>query len=298
MSNLYISKEGSAIINIARYLITTEVEERLRTIDSLSEEFEVSVGFIQKALTTLESDGAIKLRKQGRNGTFIDMLDYDSLVKKAGFSHLVCAMPLPYTKHYEGLASGLKAQMGHLPLYFAHMRGADARSECLKKGTYDVAIMSKLAANSVGAGVKIAFDLGAQTYSMEHKLICRKGEENKIKKVGVDPSSPDQKILTEKAFPDHDVEIIEINYTDSLNLLKTGKIDAVVWLPEVVNTEEAGLTEISLSHIPECQQASEAVILVSNESPYMRSLVRKLLNVHSLLEHQDSVIKGAIIPSY
>ncbi|KXF81645.1 GntR family transcriptional regulator YhfZ [Enterovibrio coralii] len=298
MPHLYISKEGSAIINIARYLITTEVEERLRTIDSLSDEFHVSVGFIQKALTTLESDGAIKLRKQGRNGTFIDSLDYDTLVKKAGFSHLVCAMPLPYTKHYEGLASGLKAQMGHLPLYFAHMRGADARAECLKKGTYDIAIMSKLAAKAVGTGVKVAFDLGKQSYSVEHKLICRKGEENNIKKVGVDPSSPDQKILTEKAFPNHDVEVVEINYTDSLNLLKSGRIDAVVWLPDALDNKNDELTEVSLSHIPECQQASEAVILVSGESPYMRALVRKLLNVHALLEHQDAVIKGEIIPSY
>ncbi|PKF51251.1 GntR family transcriptional regulator YhfZ [Enterovibrio nigricans] len=298
MPHRYISKEGSAIINIARYLITTEAKERLRTIDSLSDEFEVSVGFIQKALTTLESEGAITLRKQGRNGTFIDMLNYEALVKKAGFSHLVCAMPLPYTKHYEGLASGLKMQMGHLPLYFAHMRGADARSECLKKGTYDVAIMSKLAAKAVGPGVKIAFDLGTQTYSLEHKLICRKDEVNNIKKVGVDPSSPDQKILTEKAFPNHDVEIVEINYTDSLNLLKTGTIDAVVWLPEAVDASCASLTELSLSHIPECQQASEAVILVNSDSPYMCSLMRKLLNIHTLLEHQEAVINGEIIPSY
>ncbi|WP_237333153.1 helix-turn-helix domain-containing protein [Vibrio anguillarum] len=34
--------------------MTTTEGDRLRTIDSLSEEFCVSVGFIQKALTTIE----------------------------------------------------------------------------------------------------------------------------------------------------------------------------------------------------------------------------------------------------
>ncbi len=53
MSVQYISKEGAAIMNVAQYLMTTTEGDRLRTIDSLSEEFNVSVGFIQKALTTI-----------------------------------------------------------------------------------------------------------------------------------------------------------------------------------------------------------------------------------------------------
>lgn len=298
MSHCYINKEGLAVINVVRYLMTMQVGDRLNTIDSLSNEFGASVGFIQKSLTTLESERAVKLRKQGRNGTYIEQLDYALLTKQAGFSHIVCAMPLPYTKHYEGLASGLKQQLGQLPLYFSHMRGANSRAECLKSGTYDIAIMSKLAAKTLGAGVKIALYLGRQSYSLDHRLIYRSGEFDQIRKVGVDPSSPDQKILTEKAFPNHDVDIVEINYSNCLMYLKSGQIDAVVWLPEVLDMTGAGLSEYSLDHLPECQHASEAVMVVNTTSPHISVLLDKLLDRPKLLHHQQQVILGNITPSY
>lgn len=298
MTNAYISKEGMAVICLAKYLMTTRPDDRLRTIDSLSEEIGVSVGFIQKAFTTLENDKAVSLSKQGRNGTYIRQLDYQKLVRYSGISHVVCAMPLPYTKHYEGLASGLKAQLGSLPLYFAHMRGADVRAECLKKGVYDLAIMSKLAAGTLGSSVKILADLGAESYSLEHRLIYRENEYETIKRVGVDPASPDQRILTEKAFAEKEIEIVEINYSNSLSYLVSGQIDAVVWLPEAIDMNVSGLCEKSLQHIDECRQASQAVILVGRQSQHVSELISKLLDVHQLLVHQRLVIEGKLIPSY
>ncbi len=283
---------------VSKYLMTTYLGARLRTIDTLSEEFEVSVGLIQKAFTTLEQSRAIQLSKQGRNGTFIQTLNYQELIKFSGISHLVCAMPLPYIKHYEGLASGLREQLSILPLYFAHMRGASARAECLKAGVYNFVIMSKLAAQSLGKGLHKFIDLGVQSYSPEHKLIFRTGEYDKIKKVGVDPASPDQKILTDKAFFGQNVETIEINYANSIQLLKSGYIDAVVWLPEAIDMQHAELSEKSLSHIPECDMASQAVMLVSHQTPHVTEFLKKTLDINRLLAHQRKVICGEIIPSY
>ncbi|MCQ1056625.1 hypothetical protein LRP52_00910 [Photobacterium sp. ZSDE20] len=298
MKTHYISKEGAAIINIARYLMSTVVYDRLRTIDALSEDIGVSVGFVQKALTTIEQQEAVELSRQGRNGTFIAKLDYRALAKLAGFSHVVCAMPLPYTKHYEGLASGLKQQIGDLPLYFAHMRGAGVRAECLLEGSHDIAIMSKLAAQTYSGGFVTAIDLGQYSYSHSHRLIFRQGEYNKIEHVGVDPDSPDQKLLTQSAFQDKPVTIVEINYTDSMNLLLNGDIDAVVWLPEAIDMEKYGLAERPLDHIEQCKLASEAVMLVSGENPHITTLLRKLINIPALLEHQQQVVRGDITPNY
>ncbi|MDA0149799.1 GntR family transcriptional regulator YhfZ [Vibrio sp. LaRot3] len=294
----YISKEGAAIMNVAQYLITTSEGDRLRTIDSLSEEFAVSVGFIQKALTTIEQSGAVILSKQGRNGTFISQLNYRELVKCAGLVNVVCAMPLPYTRHYEGLASGLKAQIGDLPLYFAHMRGASVRAECLRNGTYDIAIMSKLAAKELASGLVTAIDLGPRSYSHEHRLIYKQGRFDDIKRVGVDPDSPDQKILTTQAFQDKEVEIVEIHYGESLTHLANGDIDAVVWLPEAIEMEKYQLAEKSLSHLPACRDASEAVMLVNGQSNHITILLRKLLNQTELLGHQKAVVNGEQTPSY
>ncbi|MGF1697183.1 hypothetical protein L4C54_16060 [Vibrio lamellibrachiae] len=298
MTVKYISKEGSAIMNIAQYLMTTAEGDRLRTIDLLSEEFSVSVGFIQKALTTIEQRGAVVLSKQGRNGTFISQLDYRELVSCAGLNNVVCAMPLPYTRHYEGLASGLKDQIGDLPLYFAHMRGASVRAECLRNGTYDIAIMSKLAARELAGGLVTAIDLGAHSYSHEHRLIFKKGCYDSICRVGVDPDSPDQKILTSEAFANKEIEIVEIHYGESLTHLTNGDIDAVVWLPEAIDMDKYGLDELSLSHTPSCKDASEAVMLVNGTSSSITILLRKLLNTGQLRSHQQSVVSGSITPSY
>ncbi|MDE1242597.1 hypothetical protein L9W94_10640 [Vibrio aestuarianus] len=287
-----------AIMNVAKYLMTTNEGERLRTIDSLSTEFSVSVGFVQKALTTLEMRGAVKLSRQGRNGTFINLLNYRDLAVASGAHKLVCAMPLPYTRHYEGLASGLKEQLGDLPLYFAHMRGASLRAECLRAGTYDITIMSKLAANELANGLVTAINLGPGSYSREHRLIFRQGEFDRIKRVGVDPNSPDQRILTSQAFIDKDVEIVDIQYGESLAYLLNGDIDAVVWLSEAIDMDKNDLDEKSLSHLVACRDASEAVMLVKGSDVHINVLLRKLLVTRQLLEHQTSVIDGKIIPSY
>ncbi|PMJ98144.1 GntR family transcriptional regulator YhfZ [Vibrio sp. 10N.261.55.A7] len=298
MTIQYISKEGSAIMSVAQYLMTAAEGDRLRTIDSLSSEFSISVGLIQKALTTIEHRGAVRLSKQGRNGTFITELEYRELVSCAGLSNVVCAMPLPYTRHYEGLASGLKQQIGDLPLYFAHMRGASVRAECLRSGTYDIAIMSKLAAKELADGLVTAVDLGAHSYSHEHRLIFKKERYDQIRRVGVDPDSPDQKILTSEAFADKDIEIVEIHYGESLTHLTNGDIDAVVWLPEAIDMDKYGLDEKSLSHTPSCRDASEAVMLVNGASSHITILLRTLLRTNQLREHQLSVVKGDITPSY
>ena len=77
---------------------------------------------MQAALKTLESAGCITVQRSGRNGSFLTHVDYRSLLDYANISRVVCAMPLPYTREYEGLASGLKREFSDVPFYFAHMR--------------------------------------------------------------------------------------------------------------------------------------------------------------------------------
>ncbi|MDX1303072.1 GntR family transcriptional regulator YhfZ [Photobacterium sp.] len=298
MTEKYIKKEGAAVINIARYLMSQKEGARLRTIDSLAEEFELSVGLVQKALKKIEAEGVIALSRQGRNGTYISHLDSEKIVRLAGLGNVVCAMPLPYTKHTEGLASGLKTQIGGLPLYFAHMRGAGVRAKLLSSGVHDIAIMSKLAAQNYCDGLTIAVDLGENSYSHDHRVIYRKGEYDAIRRVGVDPDSPDQQILTRQALQDQDIEIVEINYGDSLAHLACGEIDAVIWLTEAIDMDKFGLAEKSLNHISHCEMASEAVLLVRNEALHIKALLRNLIDKDALNTHQKKVVAGEITPSY
>lgn len=289
------------LTTLARYLLGEKCGNRLKTIDELAAECHSSVGLIQAALKTLESSGAIRIERRGRNGSYLVEMDNRTLLKHVDINNVVCAMPLPYTRLYEGLASGLKAQFDGIPFYYAHMRGADIRVECLLNGVYDMAVVSRLAAESYLAqdGLRITLALGPHTYVGEHQLICRKGESADVKRVGLDNRSADQKIMTEACFGNRDVELIDMPYHESLQRIAKGDVDAVIW-NVVAEAELAvlGLEATPLTNDPRFLQATEAVVLTRAEDYPMQQLLRAVVNKEALLAHQQRVANGEQEPSY
>ena len=260
MRRTFIKKEGVVITTLARYLLGEKCGNRLKTIDELATECRSSVGLTQAALKTLESSGAIRIERRGRNGSYLVEMDNKALLTHVDINNVVCAMPLPYTRLYEGLASGLKAQFDGIPFYYAHMRGADIRVECLLNGVYDMAVVSRLAAESylTQKGLCLALELGPHTYVGEHQLICRKGESANVKRVGLDNRSADQKIMTDVFFGDSDVERVDLSYHESLQRIVKGDVDAVIW--NVVAENELtmlGLEATPLTDDPRFLQATD-----------------------------------------
>ena len=289
------------LTTLARYLLGEKCGNRLKTIDELAAECHSSVGLTQAALKTLESSGASRIERRGRNGSYLVDMDNRTLLKHVDINNVVCAMPLPYTRLYEGLASGLKAQFDGIPFYYAHMRGADIRVECLLNGVYDMAVVSRLAAESYLAqdGLRITLALGPHTYVGEHQLICRKGESADVKRVGLDNRSADQKIMTEACFGNRDVELIDMPYHESLQRIAKGDVDAVIW-NVVAEAELAvlGLEATPLTNDPRFLQATEAVVLTRAEDYAMQQLLRAVVNKEALLAHQQRVANGEQEPSY
>lgn len=298
-SNVY-QKEGVVITTLARYLLGEKCGNRLKTIDELATECRSSVGLTQAALKTLESSGAIRIERRGRNGSYLVEMDNKALLTHVDINNVVCAMPLPYTRLYEGLASGLKAQFDGIPFYYAHMRGADIRVECLLNGVYDMAVVSRLAAESylTQKGLCLALELGPHTYVGEHQLICRKGESANVKRVELDNRSADQKIMT-------DVFLAIVMWNESISLITSlqrivkGDVDAVIW--NVVAENELtmlGLEATPLTDDPRFLQATEAVILTRVDDYPMQQLLRAVVDKHALLAHQQRVVSGEQEPSY
>lgn len=186
-------------------------------------------------------------------------------------------------------------------LYYAHMRGADIRVECLLNGVYDMAVVSRLAAESylTQKGLCLALELGPHTYVGEHQLICRKGESANVKRVGLDNRSADQKIMTDVFFGDSDVERVDLSYHESLQRIVKGDVDAVIW--NVVAENELtmlGLEATPLTDDPRFLQATEAVILTRVDDYPMQQLLRAVVDKHALLAHQQRVVSGEQEPSY
>ena len=297
----FIKKEGVVLTTLARYLLGEKCGNRLKTIDELAGECHSSVGLTQAALKTLESSGAIRIERRGRNGSYLVEMDNRALLKHVDINNVVCAMPLPYTRLYEGLASGLKAQFDGIPFYYAHMRGADIRVECLQNGVYDMAVVSRLAAESYLAqdSLRIALSLGPHTYVGEHQLICRKGERDSVKRVGLDSHSADQKIMTEACFGGQDVELIDLPYHESLQRIAKGDVDAVIWnVAAAAELSVLGLEAAPLTDDPRFLQATEAVVLIRADDYPMLHLLRAVVDKAALLAHQQRVANGEQEPSY
>lgn len=299
MSKTFIKKEGMALVNLARYLLGEQPGYRLKTIDELSAEFALSVGVVQNALKTLENSRCIGLERRGRNGTVLTSLDYQALLQQADIGNLVCAMPLPYTRLYEGLASGLKIQFGNIPLYYAHMRGADIRIECLINGVYNMAVVSRLAAESYLQQGKVTqlLALGPGSYVHGHQMICHRDRQHNIRRVGLDPRSPDQRLLTDLFFDNQPIERVDVPYHECLQRIEKGDIDAAIWnTRRQVLGEQLVMTE--LRDNPRYSLASEAVLLARSDDRLIHQLTDRLLDRQALLQHQQDVVSGKLEPSY
>ncbi|WP_179885587.1 GntR family transcriptional regulator YhfZ [Vibrio sp. ES.051] len=298
MLDKYLSKEGQSLVAMSRYLLATEEGTKLKTVEELAEDFDISIGYASRALKTMEKNAAITVSKGGRNGTVLLAKDHRTLFEMSGLSKLICSMPLPYTKKYEGLSSAIKAQLDDV--YFAYMKGATLRGECLANGVYDMAIMSELAAKSVieKSDTEVAVNLGPHSYTVGHRLIYRKDEKSAVKKVGVDPESPDQMILTKMLFAEQSVEFIEINYNDGLTSIQNHAIDAMVWeVKDIALLELLDLQSELIDH-PHKQELSSAVILIRKEDIFLKNYLINILDTSKLLAHQAAVCEKVILPSY
>ncbi|MEQ2025847.1 GntR family transcriptional regulator YhfZ [Xenorhabdus szentirmaii] len=301
MSQTFIKKEGIAQAFLARYLLSEQCGNRLKTIELLAKECELSVGLMQAALKSLEQAQAIGIKRRGRNGSYLSQINHKLLLEYANIGNVVCAMPLPYTRTYEGLASGLKALCAGVPFYFAHMRGSDIRIECLLNGIYDLAVTSRLAAEQhpEHKDLYIALSLGTRSYTDRHRLIFRQGEKETIRRVGLDSASADQKIMTSQYFAGKEIELVEISYHECLNQIIKGHIDATIWnVGQGHELLAQGLTT-ELPEDSECfTKASEAVILTRKDNIPIQQFLRTIVDRDALLAHQKNVIAGIAEPAY
>lgn len=297
MSKAFIKKEGLARVSLARYLFGLKPGDRLKTIDVLSSELALSVGVVQNALKSLEAEQCVTLDRRGRNGTVLSQMDFPRLLEQAGIGNILCAMPLPYTRLYEGLASAIKTQFAGYPLYFAHMRGAEVRIDCLIDGVYDMAVVSHLAAESYlqQGEVTAVLNFGPGSYVAGHRLLYRASRQGAIRRVGLDPRSPDQRLLTERVFAGQTIERVALPYNLTLAALQRGEIDAAVWN----HTDEAtaDIIQQPIDHA-DAVKASEAVLLIHNNAKVIQHLVQSLLDIPQLLRHQQDVALGIREPNY
>jgi hypothetical protein len=302
-----MQKSGIIVMKLAQEFIGMEVKDRIDTVANYSEKYETARGTVQGAIKLLQDNKAILLEARGHLGTFITSINYKRLLDFTDRNSIVGVMPLPYSKLYEGLATGLYKTMfnSKIPFNLAYMRGARTRIDALKNQRYDFAIVSKLAANQSiedGVDISIVIEFGLFTYVSEHVLIFNNPLKKSIEdgmKIGIDRTSTDHSILTLKQCEGKNVELIDLAYNQIISRVISGEIDAAVW-----NIDEIFERKINIKYYPLEQNDlnnidTEAVLVMMNDSKNgLKSFIERFLVKEEILTYQKKVITGEVIPSY
>ncbi|GFN36767.1 GntR family transcriptional regulator YhfZ [Tepidimicrobium xylanilyticum] len=304
-----MSKNGEVAMLLAREFISYDVGDRIRTIRDYAEIFNTGRGTVQSAIKLLESEGAIRLESRGHLGTFILSVDFNRLWSIADFGVVMGVMPLPYSKRYEGLATGLyKAfEKANIPFSLAFMRGAEKRIQALDMGKYDFAITSKLAAlheKDKYEYIDVVHIFNEGSYVGEHIIIFRDNNINRIEdgmRIGIDPASPDQFLLTQYECEGKNVKYIETSYNQIVEKLKNKEIDAAVWNEDEIREKGLKFNIKKLTNqktLEVNKKDTAAAMVINNENLEFKKIIKKYIDMNYIEEIQEEVLKGNIIPMY
>jgi hypothetical protein len=304
-----MSKNGKVIMQLSRELITCNIGERIKTVEEYANIFRTGRGTVQGGLKFLEEEEALKLESRGRLGTYIVKIDYEKLWSISNFGTIMGVMPLPYSKRYEGLATGLyKAfEKAKIPFSLAFMRGASKRLEALKLGKYDFVVTSKLAVNvemSYFSNIEIAYEFGPKSYVGQHVVIFREKNVTQIEdgmRIGIDTSSPDQYLLTKYECEGKKVEYIETSYNQIIKKIESGEINAAIWNEDEIKEKGLNLNICSLKNVKTINISNMdtiAALVVNKNNDDFKNVVSKFINMNIIKHIQNEVLDGKLIPSY
>ena len=150
INDILLSKNGLATKTIAKEFIKINLGDKVPTVSEFCELFSFPRGTVQKAIKTLQECEAIRLESKGHLGSYLIRKNMKILLEVSDIDSIVGSMPLPYSKRYEGLASGLIVALENaynIPVSMAYMRGAEARISMVVCQRYDFAVVSALAAD-------------------------------------------------------------------------------------------------------------------------------------------------------
>ena len=301
-----MQKSGIIVMKLAQEFMAMEVGDRIDTVANYSERFVTARGTVQSALKLLSDNKAVSIEARGHLGSFITYIDYKKLLEYTDVTSIVGTMPLPYSKLYEGLATGLYKNMekSKIPFNIAYMRGAKNRIDAMNKGRYDFAVVSKLAAKQEiqnGMNIYIVIEFGVFSYVSEHALIFNDPSKMNIEdgmKVAIDRSSIDHTILTVRQCRGKDVEFVELPYNQIITKLASGVIDAAIWNIDEIIEKKIDIKYYPLSDNKFDNMDTEAVLVMNKNKSQLGNFIKRFLNRDEILAYQKKVASGELIPSY
>ncbi|NIZ19322.1 GntR family transcriptional regulator YhfZ [Entomospira culicis] len=304
MHEEFLQKTGKVIELLASEILLLHVGDRLPVISDWVERYNLSRGTVQNAIQVLRQKEAIVTKSRGHLGTFLIDIDYQKLQHFALRGPLRGSMPLPYSKLYEGLASGLydTFMQVDLSLSLAYVRGAKDRIHQVLEGLYHFSIVSGLAADFAiksGAPLEILFNFGSKTYLSGHVILFAHPHKalQAGMRVAIDMSSYDQSYLTQALVRDLDVELIPMGAHQIINNLLHNKIDAGVWNYDQVLMHQYPLAYQFIDN-PLTDRATQAVLVGFQRNFVINTILKRTINQEHVLAVQHEVVYDLRVPKY
>lgn len=300
-----LSKNGLAVIEISRVFLSYELGQKLPTVTELSTSLDIPRGTVQNALKTLQANDAVRFESRGHLGSYLTKKNTGILLQFAGITSLVGAMPLPYSRKYEGMATGLISAMENsydIPITLSYMRGARNRIAMVLEGRYDFGILSKYAADEFiekNPSISIIKEFGPKSYCSSHVVIFHDPKAAEIKdgmKVGIDSDSIDQESMTKQVCRGKKVTFIPVEYNSLLERVMQGDLDATVWNEDEIMDRSMKIN--CRRAFEENEDDTNAVIIVSKKEPEIGVILSKIIKPNEVLKIQKLVMDGKISPSY
>lgn len=306
VKNILFGKNAIAIIALSKEFLKIPLNDKVPTVTDFENNLKLVRGTIQNAMNTLKDNGAITLDARGRNGTFLKDKNMPMLLKLSGITMIMGCMPLPYSKRYEGLATGLLVcaeNQYNIPCSMAYMRGARNRIGMLLMNRYDYAIVSKLAANHFlkekPNRITIVKDFGKGSYLSDHIILFSDDNNHDIKDgmvIGIDNSSIDHRDLTHSVCDKYDVTYVDVDYNKVLSKVLNKEIDAAIWNKDEIYDKYIKINYKVVTN--EDEDDTTAVLVVNSERSELISLLNDIIDEKIVLDNQKLVLEGKIIPSY
>lgn len=297
------SHQQRTVESVASDILGRQAGDQIKTMAEYQREVGVGSGTVQKALTFLESVGAVSLSRHGHQGTRIVELDRSALWGFTGRGHVRIVSTLPGAIDAFGLTKGLEEQFASfgIPVGLQYQRGADARAERVRKNRADVAIVSKGAAAQLSSRRRsktTMVELANGSYYALGSLVRleRTGSVSRPLRVGIDRRSPDHQTLTELEFSADDRRwtYVDCPYSGLPGALLSDQVDLGIWhrtlLPAPV--ESLGLRERPLSaHGADqlLQQISPAVLIARSADAALHRLLEEV-DVRAVTRTQKSLL--------
>lgn len=307
MQEEFLNKTGKAIQQLSCDLILMSEGSRMPVISEFQEKYGMSRGTVQNALNYLKEEKIIHTVSQGRQGTILSTIDYSQLQKIVIDGTIRGTMPLPYSKLYEGFATGLYDvfHQAEIPLSMAYVRGSKDRMDLTNEKTMHFSIVSKLAALraiEAGSELEIFKDFGPRSYLSSHVMIFSNSKSSQIEnqmRVGIDHNSYDQQILTESATAGKNVEFVEVPSHQLIYSLEQGIIDVGIWnYDEIKDRKMDHLNYQFLTASEEDDLSSTAVCVLKKDNLLLKKILMSVIDETKILSVQKKVLAGKMIPHY